>query len=347
MSYNSNDNNDSIMNGTATKTATKAKKPFVTQTPTKPAESADAYITRRAIEGLQNKKCAWRRTWKTANCAPMNFITGNHYNGYNWLIGMIDSAMTGRVPQYATYNQLANGRKGAHVIAGQQSSHKVAFKSVFYKDKDGVTVPYSVAQKMTIKERKEKGISTIPYLRLTPVFHIDQTVGYEDKKVTVDLKQSDFNPIEKAETLLGHIENVLGCVIDRKIGQSASYSPGLDVIKISTAEGFEKTEMYYRTIFHEISHWTGHKDRLDRKIENGFGSDLYSKEELVAELGSQMLMDFCGIDDSETLDISQGYINNWVQRFTEDIKLITECAKKAHEIFKFLVGENHNEDEAE
>lgn len=335
------------MNGTATKTATKAKKPFVAQTPTKPAESADAYITRRAIEGLQNKKCAWRRTWKTANCAPMNFVTGNPYNGYNWLIGMIDSAMTGRVPQYATFKQLANGRKGAHVISGQQSSHKVAFKSVFYKDKDGVTVPYGVAQKMTIKERKEKGISTIPYLRLTPVFHIDQTVGYEDKKVTVDLKQSDFNPIEKAENLLNRIENELGCLIKRSPGQNAVYVPTLDFIQISTPEVFEKTPMYYRTIFHEISHWTGHKNRLDRNLDTNFGTDKYSKEELIAELGSQMLLDFCGIDDSETLDISQGYINNWVQRFTEDAKMITECAKKAHDVFKFLVGENHNEDEAE
>lgn len=312
------------------------------------SESAEAYITRRAIEGLQNKKCAWRRTWKSAECAPMNFITGNPYRGYNWLIGMIDAAITGRVPMYATYNQITDARKDGHVIAGEKSNHKVAFSSKFFKDKDGKTVEYKTAMNMTAQQRKERGIVAIPFLKLSAVFHIDQTEGYDDKKITDEkLKQSEFNPIEKAEALLDRIENVMGCKIERKLGKNAAYYPELDVIRISDATGYEKTVMYYRSLFHEITHWTGHKDRLNRSgIYDGFfNKDEYSREELVAELGSQMLLDYCGIDDSEVLDISQGYINGWMEKLSSDVKMLSVCANMASKAFSFLVGKTEDETE--
>ena len=53
---------------------------------------------------------------------------------------------------------------------------------------------------------------------------------------------------------------------------------------------FECAEEYHSTLFHELSHSTGHEKRLNRHgMETGiaaFGSAVYSKEELAAEFGS-------------------------------------------------------------
>ena len=65
---------------------------------------------------------------------------------------------------------------------------------------------------------------------------------------------------------------------------------------------FEDIREYYSTLFHELVHFTGHESRLARPIKNSFGSDQYSKEELIVEMGSCFL---CGITG-----IAPGIIDN-------------------------------------
>ena len=59
-----------------------------------------------------------------------------------------------------------------------------------------------------------------------------------------------------------------------------------------------------RTLFHELVHSTGHKSRLHREqFDNPvrFGAESYSKEELVAELGSSMLCGVSGISPAYSI----------------------------------------------
>jgi len=105
------------------------------------------------------------------------------------------------------------------------------------------------------------------------------------------------------------------------------------------AKFFESPETYYGTLFHELTHATGHVSRLNRKEitdPNQFGSNLYGREELVAEMGAAFLSGHCGIENS-TLDQSASYIQNWLERLRNDRKLVVQAAAQAQKACDFIL----------
>ncbi len=74
---------------------------------------------------------------------------------------------------------------------------------------------------------------------------------------------------------VANIENTSNCTIP-------CYKPSIDLIKLPLKEQYENKERYYATALHERFHWTGHKSRLDRDLDNSFGTEKYAKEELIA-----------------------------------------------------------------
>ena len=107
-------------------------------------------------------------------------------------------------------------------------------------------------------------------------------------------------------------------------------------------EQYNLVNEYYSTTFHELTHSTGHKNRLDR-LETGavasFGSETYSKEELVAEIGSATLMNVTGIETPKTFKNSTAYIQNWLQVLKNDNKFIVSASSKAEKAVNFIIGE--------
>jgi antirestriction protein ArdC len=101
---------------------------------------------------------------------------------------------------------------------------------------------------------------------------------------------------------------------------------------------------YYATLFHEIIHSTGNEKRLKRftsedKNQTLFGSDSYSKEELVAEIGASFLCHQNGIENKSTKDNSVAYLQNWLKMLKDDHKLIIFAAAQAEKAVKFIKGE--------
>ncbi|RQW17911.1 hypothetical protein EH196_20230 [Bacillus sp. C1-1] len=97
---------------------------------------------------------------------------------------------------------------------------------------------------------------------------------------------------------------------------------------------------YYATLFHEQIHSTGHKDRLNREgitNHNGFGSELYSKEELVAEIGASMLCGVSGISNM-TIDNNAAYIKSWLDRLKGDKTLILKASQQAQKACDHIMG---------
>ncbi|WP_281277142.1 zincin-like metallopeptidase domain-containing protein [Oceanobacillus piezotolerans] len=85
---------------------------------------------------------------------------------------------------------------------------------------------------------------------------------------------------------------------------------------------------------------TGHSSRLNREgitAHNGFGSELYSKEELIAELGASMLFGICGIVN-ETIDNSASYIQSWLRALKEDKTLIISASQQAQKASDYIQG---------
>lgn len=126
----------------------------------------------------------------------------------------------------------------------------------------------------------------------------------------------------------------------------AAYNPMMDIIKVPPREDFSNIPEYYSTLFHEMVHSTGHSDRLDRDEVanvNRFGSEPYSREELVAEIGAAMLCGFAGIDNS-TIDNSVAYINSWLKRLKNDKRLVVYAAARAQRAVDYIMGVEDEKD---
>ena len=76
----------------------------------------------------------------------------------------------------------------------------------------------------------------------------------------------------------------------------AYYVPSRDFISMPAFQAFKGADHFYNVAFHELTHWTGHKSRLDRDLKNRFGSRNYAAEELIAELGAAFLCAEFGFD---------------------------------------------------
>jgi antirestriction protein ArdC len=113
---------------------------------------------------------------------------------------------------------------------------------------------------------------------------------------------------------------------------AAFYMPSADRIAMPDLEVFESPEHYYSTLFHELTHSTGHRTRLNRSsfgMPHRFGDVIYAEEELVAEMGAAMACAALGIDQAATLPQSAAYIENWLGKLRNDRTLILEAAAAA------------------
>ena len=123
-------------------------------------------------------------------------------------------------------------------------------------------------------------------------------------------------------------------------GTQAAYSPKLDAISLPPMDSFESAEGYHATLFHELSHSTGHPTRLDRDTLTGlapFGSPVYSREELVAEFGSAFLCGNAGISPA-TLDNQASYIESWRKVLKADTKLVVQAASAGQKAADCVLG---------
>ena len=206
-------------------------------------------------------------------------------------------------------------------------------------EKSEVVTFWKIQQIEETNEDGEKTIKQLPLLRYYNVFHISQVDGIEPKE---QLKISDLEPIEEAENIKNEYMNREHLKIFEKVTNRAFYTPTFDYIEVPCKEQYEDIEEFYSTLFHEMIHSTGHKSRLDR-LETGasahFGSETYSKEELVAELGSATLVNMLGIETEKSFKNSSGYIQDWLQVLKNDNKFIVSASSKAEKAVKYILNE--------
>ena len=120
----------------------------------------------------------------------------------------------------------------------------------------------------------------------------------------------------------------------------AYYAPRQDMVGMPERKRFTTEDGYHATLFHELVHSTGHEKRLKRQSiteRNGFGSDPYCKEELIAELGSAFLCGQAGIVE-RTIDGSAAYLEGWLKQLKSDKTLIVYAAAQAQKAADFILG---------
>jgi len=286
-----------------------------------------AAITERFIEKLRAGCVPWQRTWQAA----ANVVSRKPYRGINALT--LGSAPFGS-PFWLTFRQALE--LGGHVRKGEKSSPVIYYKFLAKRDANGNPV-------FTAKGRP----ATVPFVRWSNVFNLEQTEGIAPAaQVPVPAPTTTILPsVERAEAL---VRQANLCPI-RNEGFAASYSPTEDLIRMPPPVTFRSSADYYHVLYHEMTHATGHASRLDREgITNPikFGSERYSKEELVAELGAAFLSNEAGILDSVRFDNSAAYLQSWIKKLQDDPTLIVSAASHAQRGFDWITGRSTQEQES-
>lgn len=273
-------------------------------------------ITDRIIAQLENGMIPWHKPWSGVTTGAFNRVSKKPYSLLNQMILEHDG-------EYATFKQWSE--LGGKIRKGAKSE---------------IVVFWKIIEKNETNSHGEEVKKSIPYLRYINVFHISQVDGVDPlEKVEVV-----HEPIEEAEKIKSDYSERENFLIKEIITNEAFYSPSRDFIQVPCREQYRDIMEFYSTLFHEMVHSTGHMSRLNRFNEESklvaFGSTDYSKEELVAEIGSATLMNMIGIETIKTFKNSAAYIQSWLRVLKNDNKFIVSASSKAEKAVKYIIGES-------
>lgn len=263
-------------------------------------------VTTRIIELLEAGTVPWQKPWTDAG-VPMNFISKRPYRGINlWLLLSLNYERN----LFLTWDQLKK-------IGGSVNQGEHGYIVIFWKN----------VKKQPEELGKDGHPKTVPMLRYYKVFNIQQCRDVP-QDIIPELIKEDVDPILECEAI---IQTMPDCPVIKHKEQKAFYHIVEDYINMPKKKSFKSNEAYYSTFFHELVHSTGAEKRLDRKSiteMNEFGSEPYSIEELIAELGSAYLCSFTGILDKE-IQNSVAYIKGWLDKLKNDKRFIVQASGQA------------------
>jgi antirestriction protein ArdC len=269
-------------------------------------------VTDSIIAEMEKGATPWIKPWKSDSSCEKNIVSKKEYNGINRLIlGMMTHFKGYQSPYYGSFKQWQD--LGGNVKKGEKG-----IKIVFYK-------PISVEKITESGDIEKSGYSC---LKTYYVFNADQVEGVEFEKPAIDPRV--YNPAPALD------DRILKTGANIKHGgSSAFFSPTGDFIGMPNRESFQDDSSYYATVLHELTHWSGAKNRLDRDMGGKFGSPKYAFEELVAELGAAFLCQDYQIQGELR---HAGYIQNWLTCLKENNQAIFKAAALAQKAADYING---------
>ncbi|RZN32026.1 zincin-like metallopeptidase domain-containing protein [Bradyrhizobium sp. Leo121] len=275
-----------------------------------------AEVSARIIAELEAGAAPWIKPWSATPGAntPCNAVTNRPYSGCNVVLLWMAQAAGYRTPRFLTFKQALE--LGGHVRKGERGT-KVYF-----------------VKQLQIQEDAEDDSATrlVPMMREYAVFNIDQCDGLPDS-VRAGKPSRVRNPDHRDDTADEFLHSTRADI--REGHGEAYYVPSRDFISMPAFEAFNGADHFYGTVFHELSHWTAHKSRLDRDLKNRFGSRNYAAEELIAELGAAFLCAEFGFDG----DLRHaGYIATWIDFLKADKRAFFTACSQASRATDYLRG---------
>lgn len=280
-------------------------------------------VTNQIIEALEQGVKPWECPWQTSAPALPLRVTGVSYRGINHVLLSLKAWAQGfRNPVWMTFKQAKD--LGGMVRKGEKSSLVVKYGTFEAKEdapEDGT-------------ETKMRG-----YLKAYRVFNVQQIDGLEDQFPTPDeAAPLATRPIEQLSHIAANMIENMGLGYEEG-GDRACYIPAKDHVCMPDISKFKAAELYYSTLFHELSHATGHARRCDRTQEKAgstFGNAVYALEELVAEMSAAMLGAQLGFQPGH-LEDSAAYIQSWLSVLRSDARAIVKAAAAAQRSADYLM----------
>lgn len=279
-------------------------------------EKVTAHVVRAIREGIADPK-NWKAPWTSTGAYPTNAATGNQYQGGNVIWFQINQLEAGYATAYwATYKQWTE--LGRQVEKDQHGT--LGIKWVF-PEKEKIVAAKAAGQP-----------APHAFPNTFTVFNFAQTVPVEGAaKVWEPPKGRESSEVDDITR-----DFIAKVGADVRFGaDGACFIPAFDRIELPSPENFTSPEAFCSTAAHEHTHWTGHKDRLDRDLNNRFGTEAYAAEELVAELGAAFTCGRLGIC-SEPREDHAHYLKNWLTVLSNDEKALYHAASLAQKAVEFL-----------
>lgn len=271
-------------------------------------------VTERILNQLEKGYIPWKKPWANCVTGTYNRISKKPYSILNQLLLKNDG-------EYATFKQWEN--IGGKIKKGEKSEFVVFWK----------------LQETKVKDDKEiEKVKQVPLLRYYNVFHISQVENILPLPKT---ESFDTEPIEVAEKIIKDYVERENIILNIGESNRAFYRPFDDSINLPCITQFEKAEEYYSTAFHESMHSTLKEYRCNRTKENKlvyFENEDYSKEELIAEIGSSAILNYLGIETKDTFENSMAYIQNWISVLKNEKKFIVSASGKAEKATKYILN---------
>ena len=276
-------------------------------------------VADRVLEEMAKGVCPWSKPWVGSD-RFVSHTTGKRYS-------LLNSIMLGEPGEYATFKQIQD--EGGKVKKGAKSK---------------VVVFWSPVKKAEINDEGEEVEKVHYVLRYYRVFNLNDCEGVKKKYLTEDDKTFTHETVRDAEDVISHYlaSNYGLTVIRGEKSARAFYRPSEDKVVVPMMEQFAEVSEFYSTLFHELTHSTGHWSRLGRFKESGvvaaFGGEDYGKEELIAELGAAALCGKCGIETDGSFKNSASYLKGWMEAIKGNPEMIVSAAGKADKAVEFILG---------
>ncbi len=277
-------------------------------------------ITNKIVTSLEQGVRPWKCPWDQSSYGgfegiPYNLKTGFSYRGINIPILWATQQEKGyQANAWVSYKQAE--QMGGNIKRGEKAT-TVVYWNFLDKEEDG-------------KHKR------IPFLKWYNVFNLDQCEGID---LTPPVKREQtWEDIQRIEDIIQASKADLRF---EAVGIRACYSPLSDFISMPKKERFKTSGDYYCTLFHELTHWTGHHSRLNRDFNGRFGDEAYAFEELIAEMGSAFLFADLGLEGQVQHD---SYIASWLRVLKNDKKAIFKAATEASKAHQFIIKAEVSED---
>ena len=281
-------------------------------------------VTAKIIAQLEAGCFPWAQPWGSAAAVPglpRNAVSGRPYSGVNVLI-LWGAVIEGGYPSqdWLTFRQALAA--GGCVRRGERG------QAIFYADR--FTPEDGREQSAGSGDGTDGEPRSIPFLKRFVVFNAAQCDGLPERLT------ADLTPLPEREQHQDAEALIAATGADFRMGGAwAFYDVGGDYVQVPPQPAFTHQIDFYRTALHELGHWTGSTARLARDQSGRFGSALYAREELCAELTSAFLCAALGIVPTVR---HADYLGSWLAVLRADNRAIFKAASQASKAADFLLA---------
>jgi antirestriction protein ArdC len=211
-----------------------------------------AEVSTRIVAELERGAAPWIKPWSATagQNVPQNAVTSRPYSGCNVILLWLTRNRGWQTPRFLTFKQAIEA--GGNVRKGEHGTKIYFVKQLQIKDGNG----------------EETDTRLVPMMREYSVFNVAQCENLPDR-VKAGRPMCVRNP-DTRDALADEFLRSTGVDIREGHGE-AFYVPSHDFISMPAFEAFKGADHFYNVAFHELTHWTGHKSRLDRDLKNRFG----------------------------------------------------------------------------